>query len=93
MISRRGLLVSGAAVLASVRGAAADKVCADPGKLDDAQKSLRTSLNYVEPSPDPSKSCKACGFFQPAGDGCGTCQIFGGPASANGHCDSWAAKQ
>lgn len=92
MISRRGLLV-GAAVLGSARRVvAAEKVCADPAKLDDGQKSLRASMNYVERSPDPSKSCKDCAFFQAAGDGCGACQIFSGPANANGHCDSWGAK-
>jgi hypothetical protein len=100
LFSRRGLLqsglttaVTGAALLGSARRtAASDKVCADSAKLDDGQKSLRAALNYVEQSSDPSKSCTACGFFQPAGDGCGTCQIFSGPANANGHCESWAAK-
>jgi len=96
LVSRRGVLRSGftaAVVLASVRMAvAADKVCADPAKLDDGQKSLRASLNYVEQSPDPSKTCNGCGFFQPNGDGCGTCQMFSGPANANGHCDSWGPK-
>ena len=92
MISRRRVLVAGAAALASARTAAADKVCADPAKLDDGQKSLRDSLNYVEQSPDPSKTCKDCGFFQPASDGCGSCQIFSGPANANGRCDSWGPK-
>lgn len=92
MISRRGLLVAGAVILASARGVAADKVCADPAKLDDGQKSLRDSLNYVEQSPDPSKICNGCSFFQPAGDGCGTCQMLSGPANANGHCDSWGPK-
>ena len=92
MISRRGLLMTGAVVLASGRTAAADKVCADPAKLDDGQKSLRDSLNYVEQSTDPSKTCNGCSFFQTAGEGCGTCQIFSGPANANGHCDSWGAK-
>lgn len=95
LFSRRGLLRSGltaAAVLGAVRVAAADKVCADPAQLDDGQKSLRASMNYVEKSSDPSKTCNVCGFFQPAGDGCGTCQIFSGPANANGYCDSWGAK-
>jgi hypothetical protein len=92
MISRRGLLVAGVVVLTSARTVAADKVCADPTKLDDGQKSLRNSLNYVEQSPDPSKTCSGCSFFQAAGDGCGACQIFSGPANDNGHCDSWGAK-
>jgi hypothetical protein len=60
--------------------------------MDGGQKSLRDSLNYVEQSPDPSKSCTACSFFEAAGDGCGTCHIFSGPANPHGHCDSWGAK-
>ena len=99
LISRRGLLrttlsTTLAGVVLGTAGAAsaADKVCADPAKMDPGQKSLRVSLNYVEQFADATKTCNDCGFFQAAGDGCGTCAIFSGPANAHGHCDSWGAK-
>jgi hypothetical protein len=100
LISRRKLLkrgirvsLTGMAVTSMARiAAAADKVCADPKQMDDGQTSMRKSLNYVEMSPDQSKTCSVCGFFQAGGDGCGTCMIFSGPVSPKGHCDSWSAK-
>ena len=97
-ISRRKLLERGVQVSlggivagAAVSAAAADKVCADPKTMDSGQKSIRMSLNYTEMSPDQAKSCSMCGFFMPSGD-CGTCMIFNGPTTPEGHCDSWAAK-
>ncbi len=99
LISRRGVLQSSltTALAGIVMGgagtaAAADKICADPKAMDSGQQSLRTSLNYVEQSPDPTKTCFACGFFQGNADSCGNCVIFNGPANAKGHCDSWGAK-
>ena len=71
---------------------AADKVCADPAKMDSGQKSIRDSLHYVEKAPDPTMSCKGCGFFVEPKDGCGTCQIFQGPATPEGHCDSFGPR-
>lgn len=99
-VSRRKLLVRGAslplaglAVLGAARAAAAaDTVCADPNKLDSGQLSIRESLNYVEQSKDPTKTCGGCGFLQEPTAGCGNCMIFNGPANVNGHCDSWGAK-
>jgi hypothetical protein len=73
--------------------AAAEKVCADLNAMDSGQKSIRESLNYVEMSKDPAKTCGGCGFFEAPKDGCGTCMIFtGGPANAKGHCDAFSAK-
>ena len=92
-ISRRGMLVGAAGLLPAVglvalgaRSAAA-AACADPAD------SLRSSLQYVEASPDAQKTCGACGFFEPdAAGGCGNCKIFSGPANPKGRCDSWSAK-
>jgi len=89
MMTRRGMLQVAAVGLLAGRTKAADKVCFDPKSGD---TSLRTSMNYVERSPDPAKTCAACGFFSPTAEGCGNCQIFNGPANAQGHCDSWGAK-
>jgi hypothetical protein len=70
----------------------AAELCADPKAMDSGQQSLRTSLHYTEQAADQTKTCSACGFFQPADQICGTCMIFTGPANAKGRCDSWAAK-
>ena len=87
------LLAATAAATTQTAAAAAAKVCVDMEHLDAGAKSIRESLNYVEKSADPAKTCAACGFFEPAGDGCGNCMIFTGPASATAHCDSWAPKE
>ena len=87
-----GVLVAAATAQAAQAGAAA-KLCADPAQLDSGQKSIRESLNYSEMSKDPKKNCVLCGFFEPKADGCGNCMIFTGPASANGACDAWSAKE
>jgi len=100
-LSRRNLLRRGVelplgglllAAAGSVAAQAADKVCADVKSMDSGQKSIREALNYVEKSPDATKTCGSCGFFMAAADGCGTCMIFTGPANAQGHCESWSAK-
>ena len=86
---RRGMMLApviGAMSLMAKAGLAAE-ACADP------TDSLRASLHYAEMSPDPTKSCSDCGFFDPDGEnGCGNCKIFNGPTNPKGHCDSWAAK-
>jgi High potential iron-sulfur protein len=99
-ISRRALsqqfghLMGGAAFgLLLLRSAtAADKLCADPSTMDSGQQSLRASLNYSESSPDHSKTCSVCAFYQAADGTCGNCMIFSGPANKGGHCDSWSPK-
>ncbi|MGY8985483.1 MAG: high-potential iron-sulfur protein [Sphingomonadales bacterium] len=58
-----------------------------------AEKSLRRTLQYTETSPDPTKTCSDCEFFQLATDaaGCGSCEMFGGKqANSGGHCVSWS---
>jgi hypothetical protein len=85
----RGVMLApamGALGLFAKAGLAAE-ACAD------ATDSLRASLHYAEMSPDPTKSCSECGFFDADGEnGCGSCKIFNGPTNPKGHCDSWAAK-
>jgi hypothetical protein len=94
LVSRRALVARSLMVAPAVgsmalaaRSALAAQACADP------TDSLRASLHYTEASPDPAKTCSACGFFDAEGeDGCGSCKIFNGPTNPKGHCDSWAAK-
>jgi|ERR1700733_3908866 hypothetical protein len=92
---QRGLQASVGSLLALVARstAAAGNVCADVQTMDSGQKSMRTSLNYTETSPDQTKTCSMCSFFQATNEACGTCMIFSGaPANAKGHCDSWSPK-
>jgi hypothetical protein len=99
-LSRRAVFLQIAEIsLAGVVGAiaasttlAATHICADPNSLDAGQQNLRSSLSYTEVSADQTKTCSECALFQPAGEGCGTCMIFNGPANPKGHCDSWSAK-
>ncbi|WP_431309712.1 high-potential iron-sulfur protein [Bradyrhizobium iriomotense] len=74
------------------RPASAAQVCVDIKKIDSGAASLRTSLNYTETSPEPNATCSRCAFFTVGAQGCGTCQIFNGPASNEGHCDAWGQK-
>lgn len=81
--------------LAGRRLLAADApaACADPAKLSLTLRSRRRSLNYVEPAPDPKRRCGGCAFFTAGTGGCGGCQLMtGGPVSAHGVCNSFAAK-
>lgn len=82
------------ATLAGLAGrlASADQVCVDPKKVDSGAAGLRTSLKYTEASPDLNATCSRCAFFTAGAEGCGTCQIFNGPVSGTGHCDSWSQK-
>lgn len=73
--------------LAAVRAKAAES-CVDP-----SSESLRESMHYADPAPNPAEACSACGFFTAEGkSACGNCVIMSGPVSAHGHCDSWSAK-
>jgi hypothetical protein len=81
-----------AAAAAAQAAAPAGKVCVDFDQLDAGARSIRESLNYVEKSADPAKTCANCGFYEAKGDGCGNCMIFTALANGNGFCDSWSSK-
>jgi len=100
LISRRELMGHGARIslagllIGATRAASAtDKVCADPKSLDSGAQSMRSSLNYVDASPDPAKTCSKCAFFEATSDGCGTCQLLHGPVDGKGHCDGFGAAE
>lgn len=87
---RRLLLLAlplAAAGIGFARAARAANACVEVDS-----ESLRASLNYANPAADPAAACAHCAFFtaEPAGGGCGTCQILGGPVDATGHCDSFS---
>lgn len=74
-------------------------LCYDPDLLSTPEKSLRTSLAFTDVSPFDGKDggelkrCGGCQFFRAAAEeGCGECQILGGPVSAASVCNSWSIK-
>ncbi|RJF93900.1 hypothetical protein D3876_06365 [Sphingomonas cavernae] len=78
---------------AGLSGAARAADCVNQATLSAAQKSMRKSLGFKAPSPDPKKKCGACSFFTASGNGCGKCALLsGGVVSPDAVCDSWAAK-
>lgn len=96
MDSRRRLALAliGLAPLVMEQAAKAQPAaCFDPNTLPLSQKSRRRSLKYVEPSPDPARQCGGCSFYKASDVRCGTCTMLtGGPVSANGLCNFFAAK-
>ena len=90
-LTRRELLLCavpfGVAGLGLARAGRTAEACVLP-----ESESLRASLNYASTAADPEVACARCVFFaaDPAGGGCGVCQILGGPVDATGHCDSFS---
>jgi hypothetical protein len=94
-LTRRGMLALAFAAPAAAyaaRATAAPGSCVDLDTLPSSQKSMRQSLNFKLLS-DDSRRCSGCAFFTTAAGDCGQCQIFSGPAPAQGRCDSWAARK
>ncbi len=62
--------------------------------IDDASKTMRTTLKYVEKSPEEGKVCSNCAQYkEPEGDSeCGGCNLFAGQVNPNGYCISYAPK-
>lgn len=81
---------AGAALALLPRRARAELACVDP-----SSESLRESLNYTDPSPNPDEKCGVCAFFTPDSESsmsCGYCQIMTGPVHATSRCDSWSPR-
>lgn len=75
--------------------ATASADCSDLSMLSEQEKKQRSqmvkSLQYVEETPQEEKYCSNCQLFQEGKfDGCGGCQLFPGPVTDNGYCNSWA---
>jgi hypothetical protein len=68
-------------------------VCTDTASLKPDEIATRTSLNYADASPDPTKLCSSCTLYLPAAEGaCGGCSVVKGPINPNGYCISWVKK-
>lgn len=68
--------------------------CDDVTGLSDADKATRTSLQYVDKTPDPAKPCDGCALYtqSAAGAQCGGCTVVKGPIHPKGYCSAWAPK-
>jgi hypothetical protein len=53
---------------------------------------VRTTLGYVDRSPDPSKPCVKCIQYiaASAADQCGGCKVMKGPVHPKGYCNVFA---
>jgi len=73
---------------------AASVKCDDLSALDEAQKTQRTALGYVELSVQEGKNCTNCQQNVPAADAtaCGTCKVVPGPINPGGYCNVWVQK-
>jgi hypothetical protein len=68
--------------------------CNDTRDLSPTDLTIRTSLAYVERSPEPKKTCDGCLQFVPGTSvrACGTCRFVKGPISPAGFCKAFVAK-
>jgi high potential iron-sulfur protein len=88
-------LAFGAAASSALFSAACKKElsCTDTSGLSPMDVQMRTSLGYVDKSPQPEKLCSNCLHYKPAAENqCGGCAILKGPVHPKGYCNSWAAK-
>lgn len=97
-ISRRKLLLRGVqisvggALASAIAGQANAATCVDVKTMDAGEQSTRNELHWVAATANAEQPCSKCGFYMSTAADCGSCQIFNGPTTPNGHCDSWAAK-
>lgn len=59
--------------------------------IDAGGLQTRRALNYVDATPTEGQYCDNCRFYQEpqGGSDCGGCQLFPGPVSPGGWCQSW----
>ena len=71
--------------------AAAGEGCNTP--IDEASKTKRRTLQYLDKAAVPEKNCAACAQFEEGKFGdCGGCKVIPGPVNPKGGCLSFAPK-
>lgn len=67
--------------------------CQGYDALDEQALAMRNALNYQDASPEADKHCGNCQLKQAyeADAQCLGCQLFAGPVSPGGWCQSWVA--
>jgi hypothetical protein len=96
-VSRRRLFLLGGVAFASLGASACSKEpssCNDVSGLSEDEAKVRSSLDYVDRSPDATKTCEKCQqWIPPAESGaCGGCKLMKGPIHPKGHCKVFVAK-
>jgi High potential iron-sulfur protein len=68
--------------------------CVDPDELSASVQGMRESLEYTDSASQASRACGGCSFFKPkkVSDGCGHCEVLGGPVDVKGYCVSWTKR-
>lgn len=91
--SALSLLGVAGAALAACKSEPKALSCTDTMSLSSSDAQVRVSLQYVDKSVEPGKSCSGCQqYIAGAPDGCGTCKVVKGPINPKGYCKSFAAK-
>lgn len=65
--------------------------CPNQESLSDQEKTIRTSLKYVDASVISGRTCDNCKLYtRPLpGASCGGCKVVPGPIHPKGHCTAW----
>ena len=66
--------------------------CADPALLSVGEAHMRSTLEYVERTPNAAEQCNGCEFFRVSAGDCGQCEILNGAVSRLGSCNSWVRR-
>ena len=96
-VSRRRLFVLGGSALALLGATGCSKgpsSCNDVSGLSADDAKVRTTLEYVDKSPQPDKTCEKCQQYNKPADSnaCGTCKVLKGPVHPQGYCKVFVAK-
>jgi hypothetical protein len=97
VVSRRRLFLLGGSALTLLGAAGCSKEpssCNDVSGLSADEAKVRTTLEYVDRSPDLTKTCEKCQqWIAPAeSSSCGGCKVLKGPVHPKGHCKVFVAK-
>lgn len=68
--------------------------CLEPAGLSAEAAQVRSSLAYVDASPEAGKDCYRCQQFiaSPEEGRCGACKLLQGPVHPQGYCKAFAAR-
>jgi hypothetical protein len=96
-VSRRELLLAVAGVALGGSAACSKKksfACTGTVGLNIDEVKTRSTLAYVDATPEPGKTCASCQHFVPSPDDgrCGSCKIMKGPIHPDGYCKSFVVK-
>src|SRR5579859_4047604 len=80
----RSLVVLAALPIASACGGSASP-CAG-GNLTEQQRTVRTTLHYLDNGTNPARQCDGCSLFTGDAHSCGTCTVVGGSIDPHGTC-------